>query len=331
MEAKPLNTYLSYKVTLAGLALAVIGFFLPWFTNPKVTGSGLDLIGKMNPLLPIVNIICTVIAVIGALAFWKATAQKSIQLSALIRSLALIIGLLAIAGTYRVLTNSGHPPKPLTVATEIGTYFVAVGILLALGGTITDYLYTQAKHWSTVDLVLIVMCAALYGAALLTLSFIKLAPGTWLRPGNALQAPFGILFGIPGCIGIALGNLLADLNQGMAPHQMVLGLLSNFLCAFLPYLFVSNAMLNTRRSVIEWFIWAVLGSGVVVAGSIWINVALGLTPQAVALAFSPITFLNNAVASALLGPPLIKLLYPFVVRAGLYRGREAAMEKKDKK
>ena len=52
----------------------------------------------------------------------------------------------------------------------------------------------------------------------------------------------------------------------------------------------------------------------------------GLTPKAVAIAFFPTTFLNQLLPSLLLGIPLCKLLYPFVIRSGLYRGRESARD-----
>lgn len=190
-------------------------------------------------------------------------------------------------------------------------------------------IFEARGKWGTVDLVLVIICAALYAAALIAFGAIKLAPGTYLRPGNALQGVFGILFGLPGCLGIALGNLVADFVVGGAPiHAIIAGFIVNFLAAYIPYLAVSNARLGTRRSIIEWYVYGVLIAGAVVAGSVWVNVALGLTPKQIAAMLSPVMFSNQVVASALISPFLLRLLYPFVDRSGLYRGRPAARDRR---
>lgn len=181
---------------------------------------------------------------------------------------------------------------------------------------------TRARRWGTVDYVLIVATAALYAAALLALAQIKLAPGTSLRPGNALQSVFGVLFGIPGSVGVGLGNLIHDLYTGAPPHAMVVGLFANFLGGLIPFLVVSHPNLKTARSWAEWFIGVVLVTSAVIGYSIYINVWLGLTPAKIAAVFAPVVFFNQAIPSAILSPILIKLLYPYVKRAGLFRGRE---------
>jgi hypothetical protein len=323
---KRLSSYVGFRLTLCGLVIALIGVFLPWYANAKVSGNALQLAGAVGPLLPYLVIAMIVLAIIGTTAVARSSQQTAVQASVYVRFFAVFFALLALGGVYRVLTRGATPTTTVPVQALIGAWVCGTGLVLAAAGAVLDFVQLRAQRWTTVDLVLVVMTAALYAAALLTLSFIKLSPGTYLRPANALQMPFGILFGIPGCIGISLGNLLADLNQGLAPHAMIMGFFVNFLGAFIPYALVSNAALRTRRSVIEWTVWAVLVPSLIVGGSIWINVLLGLTPSAIAIAFGPITFLNTALPAALLGPLLLKLLYPFVVRAGLYRGREAALD-----
>ena len=181
---------------------------------------------------------------------------------------------------------------------------------------------TRRKGWGTVDYVLIVVCAAIYAAALLALASIKLAPGVTLRPGNALQSVFGVLFGIPGSIGVGLGNVVNDLYTGAPPHAIALGLVSNFLGGFIPYIVVSHANLKTVRSWIEWYLGVALLTSAVVAYAIYVNVWLGLTPAKIAAVFAPTVFLNQLIPAAIISPILIKLLYPFVKRSGLFRGRE---------
>lgn len=178
------------------------------------------------------------------------------------------------------------------------------------------------RKWTTVDFVLIVVCAALYAAALMLSNLIpvKLPFGISIRPGNALQPVFGILFGIPGAIGLALGNFVSDIFNGMFAKSFA-GLIGNFLGGFIPYMVISNPRLRTGRSIAEYILLVVGLTSAAVAGSVLINVALGLTATNVAKIIIPAIFLNQVVWVAVLGPVLLILLYPFVKRAGLYRGR----------
>lgn len=178
------------------------------------------------------------------------------------------------------------------------------------------------RKWTTVDYVLIVVTAALYAVAIIMLANIKLIPSVPIRPANALQPVFGMLFGLPGCIGLAFGNMVSDLLTGSAPpHAVIVGFISNFLGGFIGFLAVSHPALKTKRSLIQYYLFVVIISSAVVACAILINVALGLTPMAIAAMFIPTVFLNQAISTAILGPILLKLLYPFVKRSGLYRGR----------
>ena len=329
MSSKTLGSLTGFKLASVGVVVVVLALFLPWFANPNMSGSGLTLAAAgVRPSFVYAIPVLALVAGLVSLVLMRSSQVSQISLTAVVRVLLGLFALILLGGMYHAMKGSDFA-NPLEVTALFGTWIVALGCAAIVVGGIMDYAAARAQRWTTVDLVLLAVCAALYGAALLSLSFIKLTPGTWLRPGNALQAPFGILFGLPGALGIGLGNVIADLNQGMAPHVMVLGFTVNFLGAFIPYLMVSNAALRTRRSVIEWVIWAVIIPGVLTGASIWINVALGLTPKFIAVAFGPVVFLNQAVASGILGPPLLKLLYPFVVRAGLYRGREVAMPKSE--
>ena len=132
------------------------------------------------------------------------------------------------------------------------------------------------RKWTTVDFTLIIVVAAIYAAALIAFSAIKLGAGISLRPANALQPVFGILFGVPGAIGIALGNFVNDIYTGFFSKSFA-GLIGNFLGAYIPYLIVSNPRLRTGKSIAEYAIGVVGITSAVVAGSVLINVALSLT------------------------------------------------------
>ena len=57
---------------------------------------------------------------------------------------------------------------------------------------------------------------------------------TEIRPVNGLPVPIGLLFGLQGAIACSLGNLAADFFGTLTPSS-VLGMLINFLQAFIPY------------------------------------------------------------------------------------------------
>jgi energy-coupling factor transport system substrate-specific component len=310
--------------SLLGLAACIAAMFMPWFDNTQISVTGLTTVRTFGATLVVVLAAGFLAAGIFAFCNQSADVKKRMIFCGL-RALGIVLSIYALMGVRKLMV-SGQDNLPVTLLA--GAYMMLAGLALLMIGTVSDLLSARkrGKKTSTIDLVLIVMTAAIYAAALLTLSFIKLAPGTWLRPANALQAPFGILFGLPGCIGITVGNFISDLTQGTAPHIMVMGALTNFLTAFIPYLFVSNARLATRRSIIEFVGWGSLLGALIVASSIYINVMFGLTPKAVAIAFFPTTFLNQLLPSLLLGIPLCKLLYPFVIRSGLYRGRDGARD-----
>ena len=313
----------SLILSLVGLALALVGLFLPWFNNTKMTVTGITAVQNFGPVL--VCLVYVLFVASAILAFIvHVEKERASKINVAIRVFAAVLALYFIMGVRKLMVFG---PEGLPVETLWGAYVVVVGaVAQLLAALITYKTILGQKRWSTVDLVLTVIVAAIYAAALLTLSFIKLAPGTWLRPANAMQAPFGILFGIPGCLGIAIGNFISDLTQGTAPHVMIMGFITNFLTAFIPYIVVSKAKLSTKRSLIEFVIFGSFLGSLIVAGSIFINVMFGLTPKAVAVAFFPTTFLNQLLPSLLLGIPLCRLLYPFVMRAGLYRGKDSARE-----
>jgi len=310
--------------SLLGLVACITSLFLPWFDNTQIKITGLTTVATFGVTLMV--IIAGGILIAAVLAFYTRCSEGKRRLIFCgLRALCTVFAAYALMGVRKLMIN-GKDNLPVTLL--VGAYVMLSGLALLLIGTVSDLLTTRksGKKTSTINLVLIVMTAAIYAAALLTLSFIKLAPGTWLRPANALQAPFGILFGLPGCIGITIGNFISDLTQGTAPHIMVMGALTNFLTAFIPYVLVSNARLATRRSIVEFVCWGSILGALIVSSSIFINVMFGLTPKAVAIAFFPTTFLNQLLPSLLIGIPLCKLLYPFVIRSGLYRGRDNARD-----
>lgn len=178
------------------------------------------------------------------------------------------------------------------------------------------------------EFVIIVVCAAVYAATLISTGTIKIGPGTWLRPGNALMPVFGTLFGIYGCIGLGIGNWIADAFLGLIGATLgIPGVIGNFLGGFIPYLMVRDPGLKTRKGVIIYVISGAIIAGVVVAVSIGLMVyAWGIWPWEFAKAFIILVTINQIAPCMILSPILQKILYPYVIRAGLYRGREPAVK-----
>ena len=63
-----------------------------------------------------------------------------------------------------------------------------------------------------------------------------LIPGvTEIRPENVIPPVTGILFGVPGALGAALGNIAGDLIDGTTVYTFCFGFLANFLYAYLAH------------------------------------------------------------------------------------------------
>lgn len=224
----------------------------------------------------------------------------------------------------------------------------AVGALVWILGTLVFLLelsgFTLTLHglrktgfgvgsWSVVDIALVALSAAVYGALLISTAPLVIFPGfTWLRPANSLAPLFGMFFGIPGCFGAALGNLIADMVGGFFGVGSIGGFIGNFLIAYLPYKFVRDQTFATSSSIGEFYLWGVIVQAVVSALYIcwWLDVMQGVVGLPLFVtwgAIAPSIILNNLVVTAVLSPILGRILYPLIKGRGLYwrdRARPAA-------
>ena len=201
-------------------------------------------------------------------------------------------------------------------------------VLELLGYTVTMGGLKKTKfgiaNWSVVDIALIALSAAVYGGLLFATAPIVLVPGfTWLRPANSLAPLFGMFFGIPGCLGVAFGNLIADILGGFFGVGSFGGFIGNFLIAYLPYKFVRDHTFTTTRSIGEFYLWGVLAQAIVSAVNIcwWLDImqaAVGLPIFVIWGIIAPIIFSNNVVVTALLSPILGRALFPLIKARGLY-------------
>lgn len=184
----------------------------------------------------------------------------------------------------------------------------------------------QKIRWDSMDIAIAGLVAAVYGGGLAATGGFVIIPGaTWIRPANALTPVFGVLFGIPGAIGTAIGNFIADSLAGFLGLGSLGGFVGNFILAYVPYKFMKDHSLKTARSWTEFYFWGVL------INSIWCSAyisftlylllqmgLLGMPYEVIWGWFFPFVIINNAIVTAFVSGILIYILMPIVKQWGLY-------------
>ncbi|WP_198665722.1 QueT transporter family protein [Haloprofundus halophilus] len=181
------------------------------------------------------------------------------------------------------------------------------------------------EMWKDVRMVMLtVVVAAVYAAALIPSQGFVIVPHlTTVRPGNVFPVVFSLLFGPAAAWGSAFGNLFSDAFSGTLTWGSAFGFVGNFFYGFVAYRLwgnlgqLSSGEEPTMRSggqLVEFLLIAFAASALTAAIIAWGVDLLGLVPFSV---LAVIITLNNFVAVALLGPPLLYLLYPRVKEAGL--------------
>lgn len=153
-------------------------------------------------------------------------------------------------------------------------------------------------------------------------SLFQLMPVTEVRPASALPPAMGLLFGIPGVIGCAFGNLVADILSGYSPSLCILGFLAQFLYGYLPYKLwygkekpdaETRPYFHNVHHVLKYLI-------IVITDSFLMATVLGIMTQAYGFSrlvsqSTLLLFFNNLVFCLILGIPIIIL-------AGLFQEKE---------
>lgn len=139
---------------------------------------------------------------------------------------------------------------------------------------------------------------------------------TEVRPASAFPPVFGLLFGVPGVLGCAVGNLFADIASGYSPLLCILGFIAQFLYGYVPYKLwylhqdadggaPATPRLNTTKRVLKYI-------AVMLTDAVMMAVLLGGIMQALGIGtlFSTATLmllLNNFVFCMVLGIPILIL------------------------
>lgn len=130
---------------------------------------------------------------------------------------------------------------------------------------------------------------------------------TEVRPASAFNPLFGLLYGVPGALGCAVGNLAADILSGYSPLLCVLGFLVQMFYGLLPHMIWKKCgweiRLHTSVDVLRYMT-------VMLIDSLLTAILLGSTMFATKTGtlFSMTTvmlFLNNFVFCMVLGIPIL--------------------------
>jgi len=193
------------------------------------------------------------------------------------------------------------------------------------------------------------LSAIVYAGSIASTAGITLVEGlTWFRPGNVMAPLLGYVFGIPGCVGVALGNLLADSFSGYYSAGSLGGFVGNFMLAYIPYRVLSyDRPLGQSKEVTRYFLFVGVGSTLVcayviagllslisLAGFTYPIPAIGSTPPPVqflsedALWSSLFTIIatNNFVVSLIAGVLIVASFRYFTEKGLFWRDRVGLFE-----
>jgi len=179
-----------------------------------------------------------------------------------------------------------------------------------------------ANVWQDTRLIVITaQIAAIYAAILIPFKAgIPIIPGfVELRPANAIPIVASLLFGPAAAWGAGIGNVIGDCFGTLGPASFF-GFWGNFFFGYLPYVMWGHLgwlssgrspMMDSLRQGMEYALICLLASAACAGIIGWGVKALGLLPFVI---LAPAIFFNNVVMGFLLGPPLLKFLYPRVQR-----------------
>ena len=175
-------------------------------------------------------------------------------------------------------------------------------------------------------IMLVAVTAAVYAAVLIPFKGLTIIPGiTSVRPANVFPVVFGLMFGPAAAWGAALGNLIGDIFGGTFGPGSAFGFVGNFFFGFVGYKLWGNLgglssgvrpdfRERAGRQLVEYAVVALVASAVTAAIIAWGLEVLGLFPFSV---LGTVVTVNNLLAAAVLGPPLLYLVYPRVESMGL--------------
>lgn len=140
--------------------------------------------------------------------------------------------------------------------------------------------------------------------------FFQVMEVTEVRPAGAMNPLSGLLLGLPGIFGCAIGNLMADIISGYSPEMLVLGFLVQIIYGLVPWLiwkrFRWQIRLDTSDAILR-YMAVMLGDSLLTAFLLGLSMAITGVGEIFSVATLMI-FLNDFVFCMILGIPIL-LLY----------------------
>ena len=161
----------------------------------------------------------------------------------------------------------------------------------------------------------ILLSAFLYGPMTLVLKSIFNLPNTDIRISAFLPPLLGLLWGLPGAIGIAIGNLISDLYSDFAQtataEEFLFGFIANFLIAYLPYKIWYTIKVDKDTSRFNLHVHNLIKFFLTLMASTWITalfLALNTSANEDPKQFFLLILSNNLDISLLICTPLLIFL-----------------------
>lgn len=157
--------------------------------------------------------------------------------------------------------------------------------------------------------ILVAALIAIFVFVAVPFKVMSLIPGfTEIRPVNCLQMLFGLIFGVYGAIGCAVGNLISDILGGTLAISSWAGFVSNFLGAYIAHLLwyrlVKKPPLIRNITEVGAFTSVTIIVSVMTAAIFTFGVGISY-PDIDLMAVYIQVILNTVVFSLLLGLPLL--------------------------
>lgn len=139
--------------------------------------------------------------------------------------------------------------------------------------------------------------------------FFRVVPVTEVRPASALNPVFGLVFGIHGALGCALGNFVADMLSGYSVMMSLLSFFVQLFSGLFPYYAWTkkekNIRLNTAKNVFRFMVIMLLDASIT---AILLGVVMQITHMGAVFSMTTVMlFLNNFVFCMVLGLPILLL------------------------
>ena len=157
-----------------------------------------------------------------------------------------------------------------------------------------------------------VILLLIYFVVSLPFKAMTVIPGfTDIRPVTMLQPIYGVFFGVPGCLVVAVGNLISDILSDSLRWSSIAGFAANFLGPLIFYIFwtrISREQFNLRnvKNIFKYIVLCVI---VAVVEDVIITPFVAMFyPDVAYKTFSMIVLFNTALFPILLGIPIMILM-----------------------